>query len=560
MITVRGLTVSLGQRKIVDDVAMDVGPGETVGLVGESGSGKSLTARAIAGLLPPSLTPAGSVRVAGTELVGAPERVLRKIRGPRVGLLMQDPFAMLNPLLTAGAHIGESLPRGSRGEIARRLAEVGITDPDVAGRYPFQLSGGMRQRVAIAAALAGDPDVLIADEPTTALDATIQQEIMRLLARVRESRGMSVLLITHDLRVAFDFCDRVQVMYAGRVLESGPSKSLAEGPGHPYTGGLISALPSVQHSTARLVGIPGSVPRAADVTDQCAFADRCEQRGDDCLTARPPLRLLAPDRQTACLYDVAPPVDRKADIPPPAAGRVGAPPLLQVKALRKTYGKAVALDGVDLHIEEGERLGLVGESGSGKTTLARCLLGLATPDGGTIELHGGDPRQVQCVFQDPSTSLNPAMTVGAALAEAASVAGPEERRPVGELLELVGLPAGYAKLRPHRLSGGEKQRVAIARALAVRPALLICDEPTASLDVSVQARILELLRSVNAELGTALLFVTHDLAVVRQITDRITVLLHGKVVETGSTATVLDSPGHDYTRRLVGSVPAFPGR
>ncbi|MER6951001.1 oligopeptide/dipeptide ABC transporter ATP-binding protein [Nonomuraea sp. NPDC000554] len=257
-----------------------------------------------------------------------------------------------------------------------------------------------------------------------------------------------MLLITHDLRVTFDFCDRVQVMYAGRVLESRPSKSLAADPGHPYTVGLISALPSVQRSTARLEGIPGSVPRAADVTDRCAFADRCEQRGDDCLTARPPLRPLAPDRQTACLYDVAPPVDREADIPPPAAGPVGAPPLLRVEALRKTYGKAVALDGVDLHIKEGERLGLVGESGSGKTTLARCLLGLATPDGGTIELHGGDPRQVQCVFQDPSTSLNPAMTVGAALAEAASMAGPKDRRPVVELLELVGLPASYARLRP----------------------------------------------------------------------------------------------------------------
>ncbi|MFE7107877.1 dipeptide ABC transporter ATP-binding protein [Streptomyces sp. NPDC057575] len=577
LLQVDGLTITLGDRRIVDDIDLTVAPGETVGLVGESGSGKSLTARAIAGLLPPPLLAHGSVQLYGTELIGARENLLRKVRGRRVGLLMQDPFAQLNPLLTAGAHIAESLPRGAgrdRAEITRRLAEVGINNPHVAQLYPFQLSGGMRQRVAMAAALAGDPELLIADEPTTALDATIQHEIMQLLARIQAARGMAVLLITHDLRVAFALCDRVQVMYAGRVLEAGRSHTVAAAPSHPYTAGLIGALPAVERTSMQLVAIPGSVPRAADVTDRCAFADRCRQQQDDCLTGRPPLREVAGAHHTACRYDVQPSATLTIDEPIAVKPRKSSGgPLLLVEGLHKSYGKVKSLDGVDLRIASGERLGLVGESGSGKTTLARCLLGLVEASNGRILLDGTDTTRlrrlstsqrrtartlVQCVFQDPSTSLNPAMTVGATLAEAAGQARPEDRLPVGELLELVGMPPAYSELRPHRLSGGQKQRVAIARALAVRPALLICDEPTASLDVSVQAHILELLRRINNELGTALLFITHDLAVVRQITDRITVLLHGQVVESGDTEKVLDAPTHEYTRRLVASVPPAP--
>lgn len=579
LLRVQGLSVSLGQRRIVDDVDLTVAPGETVGIVGESGSGKSLMARAVAGLLPPALKAAGSVTIAGMELIGARESALRQVRGRRVGLLLQDPFAMLNPLQTAGAHIAESLPRGLRrdkSEVTRRLAEVGISDPRVARLYPFQLSGGMRQRVAIAAVLAGDPELLIADEPTTALDATIQHEIMQLLGRIQEARGMAVLLITHDLRVAFALCDRVHVMYAGRVLESGRSSVLARTPSHPYTSGLIGALPAVERTAARLVAIPGSVPRAADVVDRCAFADRCWQRQEDCLTSRPPLRAAAGGQLTACLHEMKPvALSPKLELPTPhdALKPVSAGPLLLVVGLSKSYGPVKALDKVNLRIEPGERVGLIGESGSGKTTLARCLLGLVDPGDGRITMGGMDVTHlrmisasekrsmrslVQCVFQDPSTSLNPAMSVGATLKEAAARARPEDRRSVGDLLEQVGLPTGYAALRPNRLSGGEKQRVAIARALAVRPALLICDEPTASLDVSVQAHILELLRAISAESGTALLFVTHDLAVVRQITDRVVVLLHGNVVETGDTSAVLDTPTHAYTRRLVASVPSAP--
>ncbi|MFI7696704.1 oligopeptide/dipeptide ABC transporter ATP-binding protein [Nonomuraea sp. NPDC049655] len=570
MLETRGLRV-VGDRVLVDGVDLTVAAGETVGLVGESGSGKSLTARALVGLLPRGLRAEGSVEVGGAQLVGASERLLRGVRGRRISLLMQDPFAMLNPLRTAGAHIAETLPgRTSRQEIARRLAEVGIDDPAVAGRYPFQLSGGMRQRVALAAALAGDPELLVADEPTTALDATTQHEILALLRRVQEARGMGVLLITHDLRVAFAVCDRVAVMYAGRVVEQGPGPELAAEPAHPYTAGLLAALPSAERTLERLVGIPGAVPRADAVADVCAFATRCDLAADACTAARPPLRPIGPDRLTACVHDTAGaarPALREAALPAaPAAGE----PLLHIEDLRKRYGAHTALGGVSLHVNPGETVGLVGESGSGKTTLARSVLGLITPDGGRIRLAGLDvtdraaldPRErarvhrlVQCVFQDPSTSLNPAMTVGATLAEAIARAAPADRIGVGELLKLAGLPAAYAARRPKALSGGERQRVAIARALAVRPALLICDEPVASLDVSVQAHVLELLRGIGRELGTGMLFITHDLAVVRQVAARTVVLLKGAVVEEGTTSAVLDAPAHDYTRRLVAAVP-----
>ncbi|MEV3984321.1 ABC transporter ATP-binding protein [Nonomuraea sp. NPDC049758] len=570
MLETRGLRV-VGDRVLVDGVDLTVAAGETVGLVGESGSGKSLTARALVGLLPRGLRAEGSVEVGGAQLVGASERLLRGVRGRRISLLMQDPFAMLNPLCTAGAHIAETLRgRTSRQEIARRLAEVGIDDPAVAGRYPFQLSGGMRQRVALAAALAGDPELLVADEPTTALDATTQHEILALLRRVQEARGMGVLLITHDLRVAFAVCDRVAVMYAGRVVEQGPGPELAAEPAHPYTAGLLAALPSAERTLERLVGIPGAVPRAGAVTGVCAFATRCDRAADACTAARPPLRPIGPDRLSACVHDTAGAarVELREAAPPaaPAAGE----PLLHIEDLRKRYGAHTALGGVSLHVNPGETVGLVGESGSGKTTLARSVLGLITPDGGRIRLAGLDvtdraaldPRErarvhrlVQCVFQDPSTSLNPAMTVGATLAEAIARAAPADRIGVGELLELAGLPAAYAARRPKALSGGERQRVAIARALAVRPALLICDEPVASLDVSVQAHVLELLRGIGRELGTGMLFITHDLAVVRQVAARTVVLLKGAVVEEGTTSAVLDAPGHDYTRRLVAAVP-----
>ncbi|MFI6316972.1 oligopeptide/dipeptide ABC transporter ATP-binding protein [Nonomuraea sp. NPDC050556] len=541
MLEIEGLRIRHGSRLIVDGVDLSIGEGETFGLVGESGSGKSLTARALVGLLPRGITASGSMRFRSLELSG--ERAFRSVRGRRIALLMQDPFAMLNPLRTAGQTIAES-----GGDVRERLREVGIEDPSVAGRYPFQLSGGMRQRVALAAALSRDPELLVADEPTTALDATIQRDILDLLGRIQRERGMSVLLITHDLRVAFTRCDRLAVMYAGRIVERGPGREIGADPAHPYTAGLLRAL-------STLSWIPGGVPRADAVQEQCAFLDRCDQAVPDCGSARPPLRPVGAERETACLLPV-----RRADASPDAereARSFGAT-LLKVEGLRKDYRAVRAVREVSLDVAAGESVGIVGESGSGKTTLARCVLGLVTPSGGRIALGAGDrPRHrlVQCVFQDPYTSLNPARSIGATLAEAAAQ-GPAEDRPTpSDLLELVGLPVNYAARRPAGLSGGERQRIAIARALAVRPALLICDEPVASLDVSVQAHILALLRSVNRDLGTSLLFITHDLAVVRQVADRLVVMLNGEVVETGPTADVLDHPTHDYTMRLVKAVP-----
>ncbi|MFI6505394.1 oligopeptide/dipeptide ABC transporter ATP-binding protein [Nonomuraea typhae] len=543
-----------GPGLIVDGVDLEISGGETVGLVGESGSGKSLTARAASGLLPKGLSATGSVTLDGRELLGARERVWRSVRGTRVSLLMQDPFAMLNPLRTAGAHVAESLRgRRDRAEVLRRLAEVGIDDPAVADRHPFQLSGGMRQRVALAAALAADPELLIADEPTTALDATTQHDILMLIKGIQRARGMGVLLITHDLRVAFELCDRVAVMYAGRIVEQGPPAEIGKAPAHPYTAGLLAAVPTVERRLPRLAGIRGNVPAAADVAASCAFAARCDQAAPECGQARPPLRALPPDRFTACLHEVRP--RARAEEGAAAPRHIAADEVLRVTGLGKTYGAHVALSGVSLDVRRGESVGVVGGSGSGKTTLARSILGLVRPDTGTIALAGRDrPRHhlVQCVFQDPTTSLNPALTVGATLAEAAAQGPADGRLAVAELLELVGLPPAYARRKPVGLSGGERQRVAIARALSVRPALLICDEPVASLDVSVQAHVLELLR----EVGTSMLFITHDLAVVRQMADRLVVLSRGRVVESGDTAQVLDAPEHDYTRRLLASVPS----
>ncbi|MEV0680605.1 ABC transporter ATP-binding protein [Actinosynnema sp. NPDC050436] len=582
MLDVRELTVHDGRsRPLVRGVSFSVGPGETVGLVGESGSGKSLTARALVSLLPPGLRAGGSALLAGKELVGA--KGLRGVRGHAVSLLMQDPFTMLNPLTTIGTHILESLPgRGSRAEVLRRLAEVGITDPAVAARFPFQLSGGMRQRVALAAALAKDPGLLIADEPTTALDVTTQAEVLALLRRLQVERQMGLVLITHDLRVARSACDRVLVMYAGALVESAPSGELDK-PAHPYTSGLLRSVPSATHRQPVLLGIPGSVPAAADVADRCPFADRCTWVEDACTDHAPPLVDLG-DRSTACRrhdeIDLGHVGDD--DVDPTVRVAVG-DTLLDVVDVVKTYRSTgfrptsfTALEGVSLHVTEGESLAVVGESGSGKTTLARTVLGLTDATEGRITLGGVDVtsyrrlrkaqraqarRLVQCVFQDPYSSLNPAHTIGYALTEALRQrTATDLATEVDELLDLVGLPTSYAKRLPAALSGGQRQRVAIARALAVRPRLLVCDEPVAALDVSVQAQVLEVLRKANRELGIALLFITHDLAVARQVTDRVVVMHRGRIVEHGPTAEVLDAPTHPYTARLVASIPGTAPR
>jgi len=596
-LSVRDMEVTAGEARapvgIASGITFHVGPGEAVAIVGESGSGKSLTAKAVLDLLPENVRAGGEVRYCDRDVARMPARERRRLRGRELALVMQDPFTMLNPLERVGAQITEPLEdeRGRRLDRARRrqqaaqrLREVGITDPNVADRYPFELSGGMRQRVGIAAAIAQQPHVLIADEPTTALDVTTQHEILELLGSLRRTHHMALVLITHDLRVAFSVCDRVYVMYAGSVIETAPAGALSAAPRHPYSLGLLLADPPIDRRVERLVGIPGSVPAPGGRPSGCPFAPRCRWAEPACEASMPALTEIAPGRATRCrrieeiggeltrcrqerLVHAAPPPARPAVAPIVVAHGVQ-----KVFAARGRHGTpVVALDGVDLRIGEGQSVGLVGESGSGKTTLGRIIVGLEHATAGSVCVGGVElagrrlarpdrealRRTVQMAFQDPYSSLNPSRTVGATLAEAVRLAGTDTgvERAVAGLLERVGLPDHYAPRRPAGLSGGERQRVAIARALARSPRLVVCDEVASALDVSVQAQILNLLRDLRDELGLAYLFITHDLAVVRQVTDRVYVLHRGQVVEEGATASVLDAPRHDYTRRLVASVP-----
>ncbi len=583
LLDVDGLDISVEDRLLVRAVGLQLRAGESVGLVGESGSGKSLTARALVSLLPPGLSARGSIRFNGESI--DPNARSSGHRGRSIALLMQDPFTMLNPMMTAGDHIAETLRSAGRTEgsidteVARRLAEVGITDRAVAHRYPFELSGGMSQRVALAAALANDPALLVADEPSTALDATTQHEVLELLRSIQRQRGMGLVLITHDLRLAFSVCDRVLVMYAGSIAETASSSAMRDAPLHPYTAGLLESMPSVEHYQSDLGGMPGSVPATSTVLDRCAFADRCAHRQDSCTDGAPPLVEVTAGRWSSCIRShelgrTLAAVEPDDERPEPAAA---ADAILTVTDLRKTYrakgGDHVALGGVSFSLAAGEAVGIVGESGSGKTTIARCILGLTTPSAGRIDLGGIDvtdrsalggaqrrdaTQRLQCVFQDPYSTLNPMHTVGYTLREALAHRArrvDDRDAAVASLLQRVGLASELASRRPAALSGGQRQRVAIARALAMDPAVLLCDEPVAALDVSVQAQVLALLRTLHRGQGTSLLFITHDLGVVRQVTDRIVVLYRGEIVEQGPTDVVLDAPQHEYTQRLVASMP-----
>jgi peptide/nickel transport system ATP-binding protein len=599
LLRVEGLTIRSSiagrERTIVSDIRLEAGVGETIGIVGESGSGKSLTARAIIGLLPQGVHATGTIAYAGRNLLGLPERELERLRGGEIGLVFQDPYTMLNPLRRCGRHIDEMLvgPTGRRlsrkerrAEAERRLAEVGIDDGRVADRYPFELSGGMRQRVGIAAALARDPKVLIADEPSTALDVTTQRDLLVLMKSLQQSRGMTLILITHDLRVAFAMCGRIYVLYAGSVLETGPALAIDQEPLHPYTLGLLLSDPPLDRRLSRLPSVEGAVAEPDEVAGRCPFSPRCRWVGPVCCDAPTPLRPVGDGRESACirLEEIAAGMEAQRLLVP-ASAEPAVPqtdrPLVQVTDLSKLFvtGKrrVDALAGVSIEVGENESVGLVGESGSGKTTLARCIVGLETPTSGSICVAGLDASNyaklsagetsrlrhlVQIVFQDPYSSLNPMRTIGSALKEAVTLVDGRVRRAdtvVSELLTRVGLPADYAARKPIALSGGERQRVAIARALAAKPKLLICDEPVSALDVSVQAQILNLFASLRDEYGISYLFVTHDLAVVRQVVDRVYVMHRGRVVEEGPVDGVLDHPRDDYTRRLVASVPRTEG-
>ncbi|MDT0345925.1 dipeptide ABC transporter ATP-binding protein [Streptomyces litchfieldiae] len=741
-----------GTRRVraVNGVGFQLAPGETLGIVGESGSGKSTTALALMRMLPGAgRITGGAIRLDGRDLADAGEDELRRTRGARIAMIFQDPMTALNPVLSVGRQLDEAMRahgRGDRAARARRAVElldlVGIPEPHRRVRdYPHQFSGGQRQRVVIALALANEPDVLLADEPTTALDATVQDQILRLLDRLNRETGTSLVIITHNMGVVARATRRVLVMYGGTVVEDGPTERVLTRPRHPYTAGLLAAVPRLDTpSGTRLHSIPGTPPDLARSLTGCAFAARCPLAEDRCTQAAPPLVTDADTGvSTACWVTLPPAVNGQrsperagtagrpvtfapaardsgpgtADAPasgdssPPAAeadgrrfaarlapaaggqsppvplsdgdlgteragsaasgegsspaargsgpgrvrrfaarvagrrpaggpavngqspaaisggdvlpsargagaetagvpaSRVGSSPgegvaagaraddapgvarptppeaaLLEVTALRKTFPRRgrggrrdplVALDGVDLTLAAGETLGIVGESGSGKSTLARTIVRVHPATSGIVVFRGRDVttatgadlkalrREVQMVFQDPYASLNPRMTVGRILAEPLIAHGLDDRPArVAALLEQVGLDPGAADRHPRDFSGGQRQRIGIARALAPEPSVLICDEPVSALDVSVQAQVVNLLTDLQQRLGLALVFIAHDLAVVRQVSHRIAVMRQGRIVETGPADDICERPAHPYTRALLAAAPV-PG-
>jgi peptide/nickel transport system ATP-binding protein len=594
VLAVRDLAIHIGAARPVDGISFDIAAGECYALLGESGCGKSMTALGLMRLLPPGARAAsGTVSFAGRELLALPEASMREYRGGQVGMIFQEPATSLNPVLTVGSQIVEALELHSalRGEQARERAEqlldqVGI--PDAKRRldeFPFQLSGGLRQRVMIAIALAGAPRLLIADEPTTALDVTIQAQVLDLLDELRRTQGMALLLITHDLGVVARMADRIGVMYAGQLVEEASREAFFARPAHPYSVRLFAALPDAERRGGRLATIPGSVPPADTVYAGCRFVERCGEATEQCRTAAPPWRELADGQRVRCvLAEAAPAV--AAGVGADATATSGAEqPLLAVEDLKvhfpirrgilqRAVGAVRAVDGVSLQLMPGRTLALVGESGCGKTTAGKAMLQLIRPTAGRVQLDGLEittrsvaelrplRAKMQMVFQDPFASLNPRLRVGEIIAEgmrALGTAGGAMPQRVAELLEKVGLRAEMAKRYPHEFSGGQRQRIAIARALAVNPKVLICDEPTSALDVSVQAQILNLLADLQRELGLAYLFITHNIAVVDYLAHDVAVMYLGRVVESGSAEEVLRHPRHPYTRALLAAVPRIDG-
>jgi peptide/nickel transport system ATP-binding protein len=588
------LETPAGRLRAVDDVSFELRKGECFALVGESGCGKSMTALSLMRLLPEAgRIAAGRVGLDGIDLLGLPEAAMRAVRGRRVGMIFQEPSTALNPVLTVGRQIGEVLERHSKEKNTREktielLRSVGIPDPEQRiDQYPFQLSGGQKQRVMIAAALAVEPEVLIADEPTTALDVTIQAQILDLLARLQAERGMALLLITHDLGIVARMAQRVAVMYAGEIVEIAARDAFFRAPQHPYSQKLFAALPSPQQRSGALAVIRGQVPPLTKAFDHCRFADRCDEAFERCHAEAPRLLEPAPGHFARChLREMG--VASRREISPPH-GKVMSPEkpagavLLEVKdlkvhfpvrrgVLRRTVGFVKAVDGVSFDLQEGRTLALVGESGCGKTTTGKAILQLIETTAGRVLFEGTDlsgksrnelrpiRSAMQIVFQDPYASLNPRMRVAEILLEGMRSLGvgrndPERFVLLNNILENVGLPADALGRYPHEFSGGQRQRIAIARALAVEPRLIVCDEPTSALDVSVQAQILNLLRSLQQRLGLAYLFITHNIAVVDFLAHQVAVMLQGRIVEQGSVDEVLRSPRHPYTRELLASVP-----
>jgi peptide/nickel transport system ATP-binding protein len=573
-------------------LSFDLPPGKILGLVGESGAGKSMVGRAIAQLLPPGFAiTGGSLLFEGEDLVQMPPPRRRALLGRAIGFIPQQPMTALNPVMTIGAQFDEHLARlgeGGHGERRKRaiaaLAAAHLRDAgSLLGRYPHQLSGGMLQRVLIALAFASNPRLVIADEPTTALDVTIHPQILRLIAEMQREHATAVIFITHDLRLAAQLCDQVVVMYAGRAIESGPARSILSRPAHPYTRCLQLANPTMHDERRALYVMPDQMPslRQLQKMPGCHFAPRCPLVVENCRCTDPPDVWIGADHHVACLRtaDVAgiATID-EASASPEISARI----VLQVEKLQKRYriGDALfggtrlveAVKGASFNIAENEFVALVGESGSGKSTIAKLLVGLEQPSGGRILLNGDDltdpslrgrvrrAASLQMVFQDPQSALNPRRRIGRIITQAMEAGSrhatwQERLTRTKELLAEVGLSADFATRLPGQLSGGQRQRVNIARALCNIPKILVADEIVSGLDVSIQAQLLNLLARLRSELGFGMLFISHDLSVIRHLCSRVLVMYRGEIVEQGPIEAVFSDPQHPHTRALVSSVP-----
>jgi peptide/nickel transport system ATP-binding protein len=601
LLRIENLKTWLGSKdnpvKAVDGVDLDIRKGETFALLGESGCGKSMTALSMMRLLPASgRIVDGSILLGSTDILTLPEAAMRKERGGRMGMIFQEPNTSLNPVLTIGDQIAESVrvhdgaaKSEINGIVVDLLRAVGIPDPERrVGEYPHQLSGGMKQRVMIAIALAGKPELLIADEPTTALDVTIQAQVLRLLQDLQQETGMAILLITHDLGVVSEVADRIAVMYAGQIIEVATREEFFNHPKHPYSRKLFESMPGKTKRGQPLAVIEGSVPALNRVFKGCRFVDRCSEVMAMCHNQIPHWSKTMQGQGVRCHLYTADAVPVVHPIKPriKVADKIrdkGTKALLQVDdlkvhfpihkgVLRRTVGYVKAVDGVSINITTGHTLALVGESGCGKTTVGKGILQLIRPTAGSANFAGDELTQLkgealrrrrsdmQIIFQDPMASMNPRMLVGDIIAEgmqAQRIGNNKQERMerVKQLLGQVGLSADAAQRYPHEFSGGQRQRICVARALAVDPKLIVCDEPTSALDVSVQAQILNLLKDLQHDLDLSYLFITHDISVVAYLAHEVAVMYLGRIVERGTVQEVLESPQHPYTKALLSAVP-----
>ncbi len=593
-----------GPVRAVRGLSFDLQAGESMAIVGESGSGKSVTSLAILGLHPPTAHIEGSIKLHGQELLGRSDADMSKIRGNELAMVFQDPLSALTPVYTIGDQIVEGIQAHhdvSKAAATKQAVElldlVGIPNPQLRVKsFPHEFSGGMRQRVMIAMAIANDPDVIIADEPTTALDVTIQAQVLEVLKKAQRETGAAVVMVTHDLGVVAGIADRVTVMYAGRPVEQGTVDEIFYRPRMPYTIGLLGSVPRLDAAEKQpLATLEGNPPSVINLPPGCPFAPRCPMVQPDCREAEPDLFPTESPRHTAaCFYSdtIAQGNLHYADIYPipeiPISDLVRKPreerttvlklegfkrhyPLMKGAVYRRQVGTVYAVDGIDLEIKEGETLGLVGESGCGKSTTLLEVLNLHPPTGGSVVVLGKDVREItkrserkalrrdlQVVFQDPMASLDPRMPVFDIIAEplaAHKFSKAQMETRVAELMDLVGLEPGHSSRYPQHFSGGQRQRIGIARALALEPKVIVLDEPVSALDVSIQAGVINLLDELKAKLGLSYLFVAHDLSVVKHISDRVAVMYLGRIAEIGDVASVYDHPTHPYTQALLSAIP-----